>query len=158
MPQDQRKVHGIVFNANQQPQPGLTVRVFDGEVELGSAQTNAQGYYAIGYSATLVHDLLVRVYNQEGQVLGESTLVQNPGENANVNVILAETGETYQVVGKITSTVRAALAGLRVVIEDVNVGQDVPQAETVSDPSGAYQVKFSDVDLRRRGKAQPDLL
>ncbi len=164
MPQDLRKVHGIVFNASQQPQPGLTVRAFDldGEVELGSALTNAQGYYEIPYSGDQVDEgdgvgLVVRVYDQAGQLVGESAPLQNAGEDATVNVIVGEVGETYQVVGKVASPVRAALAGLRVVIVDVNIGKDVLLAETVTGSGGAYQVKFSDANLKKRGKSRPDL-
>ena len=42
-------------------------------------------------------------------------------------------------------------------IVDKGVGDDAQLAETNTDDSGIYQTIFSDSDVRRRGKAQPDL-
>src|SRR5213594_3442516 len=63
----------------------------------------------------------------------------------------------YRVDGKVASRVSAGVGGLRVVIVDKGVGGDVQLAETTTDDGGAYKATFSDSDVRRRGKAQPDL-
>ena len=63
----------------------------------------------------------------------------------------------YRVEGKVASRVRASLDGLRVVIVDKGVGGDVQLVQATTDDGGAYQATFSDSDLRRRGKAHPDL-
>ena len=68
MPQGHHKIHGIVSNASQQPQPGLTVRAFSGAVELGSARTNAQGYFEIAYISDQVVNLVLRVYVHAGKL------------------------------------------------------------------------------------------
>lgn len=47
--------------------------------------------------------------------------------------------------------------GLRVVIVDKNVGEDVRLAETTTDDNGSYRATFTLEDLQKRGKQQPEL-
>jgi hypothetical protein len=63
----------------------------------------------------------------------------------------------YHVEGKVVSRVSAGVGGLRVVIVDKGVGGDVQLAQATTDERGSYQASFSDDDVRRRGKTQPDL-
>ena len=65
----------------------------------------------------------------------------------------------YQVEGVVFNPVSAGVSGLRVVIVDKGVGDDdgVELVRTTTDNRGAYQATFSDSDVRRRGKTQPDL-
>src|SRR5262249_36514252 len=53
--------------------------------------------------------------------------------------------------------ISAGVVSLRVVIVDKGVGGDVQLAQATTDDRGAYQATFSDSDVRRRGKTQPDL-
>ena len=64
---------------------------------------------------------------------------------------------TFQVEGKVASRVSAGVGRLRVQIVDKTAGGDVRLAEAVTDEGGAYRATFTDVNLRRRGKQQPDL-
>src|SRR5574341_587428 len=64
---------------------------------------------------------------------------------------------TFAIKGKVFSGSRAGVGGLRVVIVDKNVGEEVPLAEAVTDDGGSYQARFTLDDLRKRGKQQPDL-
>ena len=109
---------------------------------------------------------LVSVFQNERR-LEPSGSVDEPTANA-LNAALKELGAldpatpgadsaTFQVEGKVTSRVSAGVGGLRVRIVDKTVGKDIPLAEAVTDENGAYQVTFTDADLRKRGKAQPDL-
>src|SRR3990170_8722754 len=72
-------------------------------------------------------------------------------------IVPASELEPHQVEGKIFSRSSASVGGLRVVIVDKGVGGDVQLAETVTGEGGAFRATFSDGDLRRRGKALPDL-
>jgi hypothetical protein len=63
----------------------------------------------------------------------------------------------YRVEGRVFSRISPGVGGLRVVIADKGVGGVVSLAETRTDESGAYQVTFPEGEIRRRGKAQPDL-
>ena len=63
----------------------------------------------------------------------------------------------YQVEGKVASRTSAGIGGLRIEIVDKGVGGHVQVAETSASVDGDYQAIFSDNDMRRRGKARPDL-
>ena len=63
----------------------------------------------------------------------------------------------FEVKGKVVSRVSASIGGLRILIVDKGVGGDVQLAETSTNEGGNYQSSFSDSEVRRRGKAQPDL-
>jgi peptidoglycan hydrolase-like protein with peptidoglycan-binding domain len=71
--------------------------------------------------------------------------------NAAVNAM------TFTVQGKVVSRLRAGVGGLRVVIVDKNVGNDVQLAEAGTDDEGGYCTAFNVTDLRQRGKRRPDL-
>src|SRR6266436_6025818 len=105
---------------------------------------------------------LVKIFQGERH-LQQSGEVDEPTANA-LNALLQEWGlldtqKTYQVDGKVASRISAGVGGLRVVIVDKGVGSngDGQLAEATTDDRGAYQASFSDSDVQRRGKAQPDL-
>src|SRR5277367_2884865 len=64
---------------------------------------------------------------------------------------------TYQVSGVVACSVSPSIGGLRVVIVDKNVGDDVELAKAVTDDSGAYSASFDAAKLKKRKKALPDL-
>jgi hypothetical protein len=108
---------------------------------------------------------LVTIFQQERQLFGPgggaSGEVDQPTANA-LNALLNQWGQldqpvAYQVDGTVFSRISAGVGGLRVVIVDKGVGGDVQLAQATTDDRGAYQATFSDTDVRRRGKAQPDL-
>jgi Neuraminidase-like domain/Putative peptidoglycan binding domain len=65
--------------------------------------------------------------------------------------------EVFIVAGKISSSFRAGIGGLRVRIVDKNACQDEDLTEAITDDSGTYQAAFKVASLRKRGKQHPDL-
>ena len=63
----------------------------------------------------------------------------------------------FTVQGKVVSRLRAGVGGLRVVIVDKNVGNDVQLADAATDDEGGYCATFNVTDLVQRGKRRPDL-
>ena len=102
---------------------------------------------------------LVATFQGE-QHLQASGDVDEPTANA-LNALLEGWGlldeKTYQVEGKVASAVSASIGGLRVVIVDKGVGDDVQLAQATTDDGGGYQATFSDGAVQQRGKALPDL-
>lgn len=110
------------------------------------------------FSATTAK-LLARF--QEERNLHASGEVDKPTAAA-LNDMLKKLGDsasrqTYQVNGRVSSGVSAAVSGLRVVVVDKDVGKDILLGETTTDLRGHYELSFSDVAIRRSGKQQPDL-
>ncbi|HSH81375.1 MAG TPA: neuraminidase-like domain-containing protein [Herpetosiphonaceae bacterium] len=74
-----------------------------------------------------------------------------------VEPIAAVESSPCVVEGRVASPDRAGIGGLRVLIVDKNVGQDVPLAEGTTDERGNYRVRFPTGALRQRDKELPDL-
>ena len=82
-------VSGIVRDQNNAPRPGLTVKAFDrnsgkDDILLGTATTNNQGNYSIGYTSQILGgkasaDLVISVY-QNDRLLQTSDLIFNAGQ------------------------------------------------------------------------------
>jgi hypothetical protein len=108
---------------------------------------------------------LVSIFERERN-LRPSGEVDEPAANA-LNGLLQEWGMLdhlpepaaagYQVDGRVVSRASAGVGGLRVALVDKGVGGDVQLAQAITDDRGGYQASFSDSDVRRRGKMQPDL-
>ena len=95
-------VSGVVLQAAGGPMAGVTVRAFDEmlrhEVQLGQATTDAQGNYLILYAVSqLAHkggrpaDLLVRAYDAQMKVVGQSPILFRAPEEAQINVVVGGT-------------------------------------------------------------------
>ena len=158
-------VSGQVLREGSLPMRGVKVRAFDeserGAIRLGEDTTDAEGRYTIRYELLPGVDginLRVAVFDADDKRLHDSDVIRGaqPLEIVDLKVPSVDT-KPYQVEGKVASRVSADVGGLRVVIVDRGVGGDVPLAETHTAEGGAYQVTFSDSEVRRRGKAQPDL-
>ena len=158
-------VSGLVRREDGQPLQGQRVRAVHeaaaGSLRLGEDNTDAEGRYTIRYEPLPGVDginLRVTVFNADGKPPHQSEVIRQakPLEIVDFTVPSSDLKE-YRVEGKVTSRVRASLSGLRVVIVDKGVGGDVQLAQATTDDGGAYQATFSDSDLRRRGKAHPDL-
>jgi hypothetical protein len=158
-------VSGLVRREDGQPLQGRRVRAVHeaaaGSLRLGEDNTDAEGRYTIRYEPLPEVDginLRVTVFDADGKPPHQSEVIRQakPLEIVDFTVPSSDLKE-YRVEGKVTSRVRASLSGLYVAIVDKGVGGDVQLAKATTDDSGAYQVTFSDSDLRRRGKVHPDL-
>src|SRR5688572_4056877 len=157
----QRLVGGQVLREGGKPLPGALVRAFHigerGTLRLGEDTTDTEGRYTIRYvmlpSIGTIH-LSVVVFDGNGKPLRESDVIRKakPLEIVDLTVSGADRA-TFRVEGRVASRVSAGVGGLRVLIVDKTVGDDVQLAEAVTDESGAYQVTFTDAN----GKVRPDL-
>ena len=165
-PDQQRLVGGQVQRADSQPFPGALVRALHmlddhGVLRLGEDTTDAEGRYTIRYAMLPGVDainLRVVVFDTDGKPLRDSDTIRQAKPLEIVNLMVPAIDITpYRVEGKVASRISASVGGLRVVIVDKGVGGDVQLVETSANEGGVYQTTFSDSDVRRRGKAQPDL-
>ncbi|MBC1195383.1 PA14 domain-containing protein,virulence plasmid 28 protein [Microcystis aeruginosa BLCCF158] len=167
-------VRGRVFTSDRTPISGIRVRAFDHDVRsedfLGETTTNADGYYEIRYTAEQFRrsenerggaDLIVRVYDAQGQVIATSPTINNAKAEETIDIVVqaqqppSESDPTVQ--GEVRSRNRSGVDGLRVVIVDKNVGADVQLVTTTTDGQGNYQVRYKQSALQQRGKQKPDL-
>lgn len=145
----------------------LKLRMTGEDVTLLQSELRQLGYSITdrnGYFGKSTHEAVVQFQKQHGlEVTGEvdehaailiNRLVESEPSEADQP---AEDQVTYFVEGKVASRSSAGVGGLRVEIVDKNVEKDHLLARAVTDENGAYQVNFNDADLRRRGKARPDL-
>ena len=164
-PVSERMVAGQVVNATRQPLLGIAVTAVheDGAraIRLGEDNTDAEGRYAIRYEmppGVRTINLRVAAFDAGGVLLKQAEIIQDATPLETVNLILdIISPPTYRVDGKVSSRASAGVGGLRVMIVGKGVGGDVQLAEVVTDDGGAYHATFSDTDLQRRGKTQPDL-
>ena len=124
--------------------------------ELAEALQNEQAQQTFG-DATMK---LVFRY-QEEQYLQASGVVDEQTARA-LNELLERLGafgkpKIYRVEGRVVSRVTPALNGLRVLIVDKIVGNDILLVETSTDLQGKYNTSFSENDFKRQGKDKPDL-
>lgn len=99
-------VKGKITNQESQPLQGLTVRAFDldantAEKPLGKpVQTDDQGVYTINYTdkdfrpgrrETGGADIVVRVYNENGELLDESPVRSNAEQQVTIDLKIAYT-------------------------------------------------------------------
>ncbi len=162
---EHRVVGGQARREDGRPLPGVLVRAFHvderGALHLGEDTTDVEGRYTIRYAALpgleAIH-LRVVVFDAEGRPLRESVTIRDAQALEIVDLVASGAeSATFQVEGRVASRVSAAVGGLRVAIVDKTVGEDVLVARTVTYEGGAYQAKFTDAGLRRRGKERPDL-
>ena len=158
-------VSGHVRRGDGLPLQGMRVRAIHeadaGSVRLGEDTTDAKGLYTIRYEMLPEVDginLCVTVFDTDGKSLRDSDVIRGAKPLEIVDLIVPDVDiKPYRVEGKVASLVSASVGGLRVVIMDKGVGSDVSLVETSTNEGGTYQATFSDSDLRRRGKTQPDL-
>lgn len=114
-------VHGSVRDNQGKPQPKLNVRAFDKDLRkeqlLGESITDRQGAYEIKYSAekfseadnATAPDLLIRVFNDDGKTLAESTIVFNANNDEEINLDIVT--PVFSEWERITAIVLPLLAG-----------------------------------------------
>ncbi|WP_199307266.1 neuraminidase-like domain-containing protein, partial [Alkalinema sp. FACHB-956] len=160
-----RTVSGRISLDNGQPLKNMIVRAFhEGEqatVRLGEDSSDAEGRYTIRYEPLPgITRLILRVIVSDAQrnELKSSDRIQTDQPLTIVNLIVPQLrAVTYQVTGKVSSPVSAGVEGLRVLVVDKAVGEDVTLVATTTQSDGAYQATFPDTLIRQRGKTQPDL-
>ena len=173
------KINGRVTDESGRGLAGLRVEAWDKDLIfddfVGSDETDAEGRFRLEFDRSHYRelfldrepDLFFKVF--DGQELIESTrdtvlwntgvgetpieiavrwAVASPGGRGGAEV-------SYAVEGVVASPDSAGVGGLRVVVVDRNVGQDVTLAETLTDERGRYRAGFAAAALR--GKARPDL-
>jgi hypothetical protein len=163
-------VSGQVRRENGLPLAGMRVQAVHqataalgrtSALRLGEDATDAEGRYTIRYEPLQGPDginLRVTVYDGQGKSLRDSGVIGGAKPLEIVDLVVPDGDiKPYAVGGKVGSRLSSGLGGLRVAIVDKSVGGDVVLAQATTDERGAYQVAFSDAELRRRGKAQPDL-
>jgi peptidoglycan hydrolase-like protein with peptidoglycan-binding domain len=64
---------------------------------------------------------------------------------------------TSAVSGRVFSTQRAGVGGLRIQVVDKNAGPDVPLAEGTTNDRGAYSIRYATALPALNGKSAPDL-
>jgi hypothetical protein len=151
---------------------GLIVRAYEmttpkEPVLLGETATNADGLYQItavkklfGTNGDL--DVSIRVYDGDN-LLGASepprrTLKHQAKINLQVKMPDVITpAVNYLVEGKVASPLKFKTGKLRVEIVDKNVKEDLILATTFTDAAGAYQARFTDIELSKTGKDQLDI-
>jgi ABC toxin-like protein/neuraminidase-like protein len=160
-----RLVGGQVRREDSNPFSGAVVRAFHveerGALHLGEDTTDFKGRYTIHYAAlpgeAAIHLQLV-VLDSGGDALVESNVILDAQPLEIVDMVVPGVkATTFQVEGKVVSRVRAGVGGLLVQIVDKTIGDELNLAEAVTDESGAYRVTFTDISLRNRGKARPDM-
>jgi hypothetical protein len=72
-------------------------------------------------------------------------------------VPVAVVTETFVVSGRVSSSDRAGVGGLRVEVVDKNVGADVSLVQGVTDAAGNYSLQFAAAQVTRQGKTAPDV-
>ena len=155
--EDSRPLGGMRMRAAHVAASAATV----GALRLGEDTTDAEGRYTIRYEPLPTVDsinLCVTAFDANGRVLHASDVIRGPQALEIVDVVVpAGDIKAYRVDGKVASRLSAGVGGLRIMIVDKGVGDDVPLCEATTDDGGGYQTSFSDELVRRRGKSQPDL-
>jgi hypothetical protein len=163
-------VSGQARRENGQPLSHMQVRAVheaaatstrSNSLRLGQDTTDADGRYTIRYEtlpATDSINLRVSVLDAQGKSLRDSDLIANARPLEIVDLVVPDVDiKPYVVQGRVASLLSSGVDSLRVVIVDKNVGGDAALAQVTTDDRGFFQAAFSDSDLQRRGKSQPDL-
>ncbi|MEB3281214.1 MAG: Tc toxin subunit A [Lyngbya sp.] len=165
-------VRGTVIQSNNISLPNLIVRAFDwdsqGEELLGETITDANGNYQITYTNEKFSrfetegsgpDLIVRAYNQQGEILSSSPRKNNAQVQETVDLTISIAQEDIFVV---QGTIRQdygnfALSNVRVVAVDKCVGEEQILGEAITDTNGNYTINYSLMVLTIKGKEISDL-
>lgn len=130
---------------------GDDVRALQDALEiLGESVADAERQHSQFGQST--HDAVVRF--QRANQLNPTGIVDAATAQAITAAVVAS---AYVVAGTVTSPDRAGVGGLRVVIVDRNVGEDVSLASTTTQRTGQFRVRFGPKQLAARQKSRPDL-
>ncbi|MDP1948655.1 MAG: neuraminidase-like domain-containing protein [Nitrospirota bacterium] len=162
-------VSGQVMYADKRPAAGVKVVALDldvaGENNLGTALTDAKGRFSIVYSAALYQrsvaekggpELVVRVYNEQGELIGQSRRVNNAGRLTEVNISL--TPAMYRVRGTVRHSDGRPVSHVIVKAFDRDMRWEEPLGHTKTTESGLYEIPYTYDKFQRSEKGLADLV
>lgn len=176
MVEERYTVRGTVSQSNGQPLAGAIVHVVDwdrnSEDQLFTTRTNANGYYEGQFtdeqfrsSASEVGgpDLIVRVYNEQGQLLARSPRRNNSQqeETIDLTVTVLETdleANALIVQGTVTLADRILLPNILVRAFDRDMRSEELLGATRTDAQGFYQIRYFAHQFQRAEKGSADLV
>jgi hypothetical protein len=165
-------VLGTVIQSNNIPLPNIIVRAFDwdsqGEELLGETITDAKGNYQITYTTEKFSrfetegsgpDLIVRAYNQQGEILASSPRKNNAQVQETVDLTIAISQEDIFIVqGTIRQADGSKFVGVTVLAFDRDLRREELLGQTQTDKEGFYQIQYSPLQFRKQEKGNADLV
>ncbi|MCI0590070.1 MAG: Tc toxin subunit A, partial [Gammaproteobacteria bacterium] len=168
------RVYGIVRNELGEPLAGVNVKAFDvpdsqgktPDTPLGETHSDQNGLYRIEFSEAAFKNtaaerggpnLVVRVYDKNGQQIGQSKQVNNAGHITELNVDI--NAAPYRVHGVVLDGDGAPLSNHTVRAFDRDLRWEEPLGEeTQTDASGFYEIKYTPEQFQRSEKGLADLI
>jgi Tc toxin complex TcA C-terminal TcB-binding domain/Neuraminidase-like domain len=169
-------VKGTVRQSNGVALSGAIVHIVDwdraGEDPLVVTRTNANGYYEGRFTAEQFRsserevggpDLIVRVYNDQGQLLATSPRKNNSQPEETIDLIVqviepAPQEDRFVVKGHIYQGNGSALTGILVRAVDRDLRSEQLLGQQTTDATGYYEITYTRAQFRRTEKANADLL
>lgn len=162
-------VSGQVMYEDKRPAAGAKVVAFDldvaGKNNLGTALTDAKGRFSIAYSAALYKrsaaekggpELVVRVYNEKGEQIGQSRRVNNAGRLTELKVAL--TPAMYRVRGTVRHSDGRPVPHVTVKAFDRDMRWEEHLGHTKTTESGLYEITYRYDKFQRSEKGLADLV
>jgi hypothetical protein len=155
---------------------GAAVRAYDWDVNgknlLGEATTNENGAYEITYTADQFRrsnserdgaDLVVNVFNSEGQLLATSKRKNNaqPEETIDLTVPVMEPApqeDKFVVKGTIHQADGDIFVGAIVRAFDKDLRREQPLGEKITDRDGNYEITYTRTQFQQAEKNSADLV
>lgn len=147
----QQTVAGQVLRSRDQTSFEANIILFQesdqGSLRLGEDLTDPEGRYTINYALPVGTNgtgvkLRVSAYDDANQRRAEAIIMATRPVEV-VNLTVQGEGQAFVVAGKVTSTTRAGIGGLRVVIVDMGVGGNQILIETTTQTDGTYHINFN---------------
>ncbi len=79
------------------------------------------------------------------------------GTGSILSAAITQPGTVYAVSGRVFSSQRTGVGGLRVEVVDKNVGGDMSLIQGATDATGSYSLQFPAAEVARRQKTAPDI-
>ena len=163
--------------AQRTPINGILVRAFDRDVRsedfLGETTTNADGYYEIRYTAEQFRrsenerggaDLIVRVYDAQGQVIATSPTINNAKAEETIDIVVQPqqppepNPDQFIVKGTIRQFNDKPFVGAIVRAFDRDFRREQQLGEKITDRNGYYEISYTRAQFSRAEKDSADLI
>jgi peptidoglycan hydrolase-like protein with peptidoglycan-binding domain len=156
--------------SNDVPIIGAIVQAFhqtaDRLLDLGKAVTNDSGFYQIPYTRLANQssiNLMVRVFNSQGQVLATSSVVNNASVEQRIDIVVTpqeQLENPFIVEGHVhlVDARNTPLVGAIVEAVDLDLRGEQTLGNTKTDQEGFYQIRYSSQQFRRAEKRSADLI
>ncbi|MDY6786447.1 MAG: hypothetical protein SW833_28715, partial [Cyanobacteriota bacterium] len=164
-------VRGTVTQSSNISLPNLIVRAFDwdsqGEELLGETITDTKGNYQITYTDEDFSrfdiaggpDLIVRAYNQQGEILASSPRKNNARVQETVDLTIAISQEDVFIVrGTIRRENNSPVVGFIVRAFDRDLRAEQLLGEQTTNTKGYYEIAYTQAQFRRAEKGSADLV